>query len=378
MMPSIQKASLFIVLATSAMSLTQNAQAPQQDARTEATSAANELASHTDELTKQRAMVIALEDQLARKQADVASSRAAIASDQATYALSQERNIGINRFNDSVGETLLFVPAPETKPQDQALIAEDTKIMSRILCKTLREASLVLPGDTFFSQYADFRNTFLGGTDRDQTEVLYIADFGAVFFIEVGFPLAPSPQLQQVDQSEENTDTVWARTKQEIYAPENLKPVSGPFEGWNARHSPPKEEYDAEKVETLQNTLFDALKHATNMRCLKTNEWIILVVTSSDREETSTGYIYTLSSSAPGYGVGETTGQPVASQNTITSQSGSFTAVTLIIRAKKSDIDGFAAGNLDPDHFAKKAEVLKLSAIPTPPDTPNPEPAPRF
>jgi hypothetical protein len=345
---------------------------PQQNAATEAMSALNELASQTDELTKQRGQIIALEDQLARKQADVASSRAAIASDQAVYAQTKARNISLNRFNDSVGETLLFVPAPETKPQDQALIAEDTKIMSRIFYKTLWEANLVPPGNTFFSQYPVLIEVFRGGTARDQTDVLYIADFGAVFFIEVGFPLAPSPQLQQADKSEENTDTVWARTKQEIYAPEQPK--------WDAHQSQTKEEYDAEKVETLQITLFDALKHATNMRCLKTNEWIILVVASSDSsaEESRSGYSYTLSSSAPVSGDGETASESGASQNTITNRSGSSAAVTLIIRVKKSDIDGFAAGNLDLDHFTKKAEVLKLSAFPAPSDTTNPEPADRF
>jgi len=378
-MPSIQKASLFIVLAMSAMSLTQNAQAPPLDAITEAMSAANELASQTDELTKQRGQIIALEDQLARKQADVASSRAAIASDQAAYAQTKARNIGLNGFNDSVGETLLFVPAPETKPQDQALIAEDTKIMSRILCKTLREANLGSWKNPYLAQFGRFSETFLAGTGRDKVDALYIDGFGTIFFMEVDFPLAPGPQSQQADKSEENTDTVWAKTKQELYAPEQIK--------WHALQSQPKEEYDAEKVETLQTTLIAALKHATNIRCLKPTEWIILVVKGNDgaAEEIGVEYSYTLSPMALSYSDRATTGEQVGSQNTTASRFGASAAailldqqVSLIIRVRKSDVDGFAAGNLNLDHFTKKAEVLKLSAIPTPSDTPNPEPASRF
>jgi hypothetical protein len=97
---------------------------------------------------------------------------------------------------------------------------------------------------------------------------------------------------------------------------------------------------DAEKVEYLKRTLVKALKHAANIRGLRKQEWVTLVVR---------GW------------------QPavVIKKTVIKGTTGSSTTheqpprKVLIIRAKKSDVDVFSKGDLDFDEFRQRTQVFK-------------------
>ncbi len=48
---------------------------------------------------------------------------------------------------------------------------------------------------------------------------LYIAGYGAMFFIQVDFPLLAPPEKAQEQPAEAQEDTVWAQTKQSLLEP---------------------------------------------------------------------------------------------------------------------------------------------------------------
>ena len=309
-----------------------------------------------------------------QQQADLAAVQAAATLDQATairgeqIAIQQQMtelltSIPLLGTPSSVGETLLIVPTPQTKPQDIAMIAEDTKIMSRILTKALREANLTPPASPY-APYAAKWDFFAHGMPSDQADALYIDDFGVIFFMKVDFPLAPGPQPEQETKTEEAADPVWARTKEEIYDPQRSR--------FARRTDRPDEEYveqyDPEKVQTLKITLIETLKHAANMRTPKPQDSIILVIAGSadePRDIDAATYAYTL-----------TTGDrdEFVEYMSAPTEVGSSRAATLILRVRKSDVDDFAAGKLDMDQFTKKAEILTLCAHSAPSKLLEPEP----
>jgi hypothetical protein len=181
----------------------------------------------------------------------------------------------------------------------------------------------------------------LGVQGNLATEVIYLEGFGAIFLMEVAFPLVPPPKSEE-EKAEESTDRVWAETRQEIFMPGAVQ---------KSNQSQPAEEYDTERVEKLKSTLIKALKHAANIRALKPDHWAIVTVIGRA-------------------GQSDTTGQDIyAYQGKIVTalgvtDTGSVFPTVLTICAKKSDIDSFSKGDLDFDRFQKQTKVF-ISYVPS-------------
>jgi len=254
-------------------------------------------------ITAQREAEIAAAD--ARKQADMALQQA-----QYSLALTQARS-----GTESTAGGLLVLTS-QAKAEDLAMVIEDLNIMSRILDSKLGQAQrrpLIELG------YLLGRSGHAGAA---QTQAMYVQSYAAIFFIDVDFPLSPPPQVQ-LEKVQEGPDPVWEQTKRQITAPEQDFAIGSVYQLEAAA-----KQYDAEKVEQLKTALTKALKHAANIRNLKADESVILLVAGTE----------------------------------VPTMSGSI----LTIRAKKADIDAYAAAKTDYDQFRQRTQILTSRASPGP------------
>jgi len=277
-------------------------------------------------------------------------------------AVSQELDslIGSISFRSQSGSsnTVLVIPSEQTTTQDLITINEDMNVMSRIFEKNLEQERVTTIGSSIFIPGRRERYGALLGSSRGQIQSMYLQGFGALFLLKVDFPLSPPPDVQEQEQETqkaEQGDPVWREIRQEIYEPEKIRR--------DRRKDRPESKYDAEKVENLKTTLIKTLKHAANIRCLKPDESVILTVVGGGE---STGVSIVNASGAPGQVVVVQKGPDGAkTQRLIQGNSlevlediGFSSPVTLVIRTKKSDIDGFSKGDLDFDKFRQRVKLL--------------------
>jgi len=259
---------------------------------------------------------------------------------------------------------VLVIPSAEVKAEELAAIMEDMQVMSHILDKKFKGSRQV---GGVFSDFGDFF-----GRDSRVAQAIYLQGYGALFLMEGNFPLSHPPKGAETkaEKAQESADTVWESARQEMFSPQESS--SGP-----AVH--PGQEYDAEKVEELKRDLVRTLKHAANIRNLKADDWVILSVTGVGQQPGKTiKYQYEVirqqpqqpaqpRSSSPkvgrsygfggygggmggyggfGFGMGGFGGEGLPSSTVLT------------IRAKKSDVDAFAKGDLDFDQFQKQVKII--------------------
>jgi len=230
----------------------------------------------------------------------------------------QEMQARIAQF--VAAETALVIPTIETiekAPDFIQTTVKDLNIMCRIFNKELELSDqvpelyeMVMFSDSF-EHFFDHRGFF--GQEARRTKGIYLDGYGALFLIEVDFPLTAPPQAEEKEkQIEEPGDPVWRQAEQEIYSPEKLKKKE--------KEADSAKEYDAEKVEDLKRKLVKSLKYTANIRSLKADESIIISVRGH--------------------------------------HSAANPTKVLIIRVKKSDVDAFAQGELDSGKFGQKVQML--------------------
>lgn len=263
-----------------------------------------------------------------------------------------------------------------SKPLDAkelATVEEDLGIMARLLEKEIeREA-----GPDGAPNAMGIALTRLEGRGPS---VMLLEGYGAVFTFTVRMPLTPPPARATEKKPERPTDSPWDRTRRELFgsgddgggrggSPEgqarrfefkapggggNTMGYGGGFSGepWSARLDQPQ--YDAKKVEELKKSILEALKQAGNIRALKADDYLTVVVQSGGgggygSMEIAIETRTTTSSSKGG---------PPHTETFINREGGSGPrAGTLTVRAKKSDAEDFAKGKLTAEQFAKKALV---------------------
>ncbi|MHC4625596.1 MAG: hypothetical protein ACYTDV_01325 [Planctomycetota bacterium] len=286
---------------------------------------------------------------LAEAYVELAKAQAVPAAPETTISTGTRRHWP-SRSGSGVGAVLL-IPSARINTEDIVKINEDMNVMSRIFEKQLARARMARSSvhDPYSSRVPVLGDLPLvggmlrgpGGQRAFATEAIYLEGFGAIFFMEVAFPLVPSPKAEE-EKAEESTDRVWAQTRQEIFMPGTVQ---------KGKQSPPAEEYDAEKVKKLKSTLINALKHASNIRVLKPDHWAIVTVIDRAAQSDTTGSdIYTYQ------------GKIVTALGG--ADTGSVLPTVLTICAKKSDIDSFSKGTLDFDEFEKQIRVF-MSYVPS-------------
>ena len=126
------------------------------------------------------------------------------------------------------------------------------------------------------------------------------------------------------------------------------------MEPWGGHFDSPQ--YDAKKVEELKKSILEALKQAGNIRALKADDYLTIVVQGSGGGSGGPMEVAvemrTTTSSSTGGGPPRTETFVNRSEGGTGSRSG-----TLTVRAKKADAEDFAKGKLTAEQFGKKALV---------------------
>jgi len=258
-------------------------------------------------------------------------------------------------FGNQAGNSnmILVIPSEQTKTEDLIAINEDMNVMSRIFEKNLEQDSIASR-----SMFVYRKDAFLPliGSGRSEIQSMYLQGYGALFMLKVDFPLTPPSEAQQEQQDTEKQqegDSVWKQTKQEIYEPGRV----------NTRRQPEKQQvkYDPEKVENLKATLMKTLKHATNIRSLKPDESVILTIAGGG--ESSGTKITEISVAGKNQIlVTEKSADGKSKMRIVNGNSlddiGLSSQTVLVIRAKRLDIDAFAKGELDLDQFRMRVQMF--------------------
>ena len=283
------------------------------------------------------------------KEAVEKAKATALAQADIAFQIGKEAPGGIFfRRSTKPGRTLI-VPGKEIEASASRALEEDLNVMARILEKAIERKSeddgpKAMGIDVFSSSSSSgVRNLYLDG-------------YGAVFILNIRFPLTPPPDKAEQSKTNEPASSEWADAWDDVYGSRGEWGVDF-GKGLPKDFGSPKsfgsstEEYDADKVENLNVSVLEALRNATNIRNLKSDEKVTVVVTSSAGSvDVKKKRVTAENRSARGGG------SAVEVRESERRADGSARSA-LTIHAKKSDIDSFAKGKLTLDEFRKKATV---------------------
>jgi hypothetical protein len=246
---------------------------------------------------------------------------------------------------------VLVIRSADTDPKTQASLEEDLAVMSRIFDKALDEE---VGGSKHGWTAMGIDLSFMPGSNPIRS--LYLDGYGALFMLNVGFPLLPPPAKAEEPKETRPADSAWEEARREVYgqpADRKVVPDSG-------------EEFDGDKVNTLKDALLEGLKSATNIRNLKSDDWITVCVFgggSAAPVKVKTVKVSTKAGAPPAEFLADemtydVRANEVFMRNGVFLPSGSRNRGTILtIRVKKSDVDAFAKGRLNLDEFRKKASL---------------------
>jgi hypothetical protein len=267
-------------------------------------------------------------------------------------------NVNWTSFNPAVHGMVqpLIVRTSEPESGTVSNIQEDLTVMSRILTKTIerhfgRDSAMGIELST------------LSAARRPQS--MYLEGYGAVFLVNVRFPLVPPPAKDE-EKGEKGADSTWEKTKQELYG-------TGAGDGvqrlWMVNTvNAPALEYNVEQVDNLKSVLLESLKNAANIRSVKPEESITIVAIGNRAANATVRVKHAPKKSATNLeeNADEPTTKPAKKPATATRRVDVYTKdggrlsareSTLTVRVKKSDVDAFAKGTLDMDELKKRASI---------------------
>ncbi|MEW6156101.1 MAG: hypothetical protein AB1813_01640 [Verrucomicrobiota bacterium] len=255
----------------------------------------------------------------------------------------------------------LVIGGADQDAETLAAIREDLTVMARILNKAIeqsggRERSELAMGIALHT---------LGGAPRPQT--IYLDGYGALFLLNVRFPLMPPAVKKEAEDAAPDTD--WEKTKRELFGPREAT------RSWAfSANAGPKVEYKEEKVEQLKEEIIQSLKNASNIRHLAPDDSIVVAVSgSSGGSAAHAGHAIRLNTvvrkSAGSSARSSSSASGSASSSDDASKSPKVVAVkraddaaafggsTMVIRVRKADVDAFAKGKIDDAAFEKKVSI---------------------
>ena len=276
------------------------------------------------------------------------SQFAPAAVDMDVYATEDEMMVegydfpGLNRMTFGTGRKIFVIPSTQIEIKDHLAIERDIRVMSHIFDRVLRKPVNKLGG--VFAVMEDFF-----GRDSRVTQVVYLEGYGALFFMDVDFALAgptqPSP-AKEPNEPKEKVDTTWLQAERELYAPAS---VTGRRSA-GGRQGP---QYDPGKVELLKKNLVEILRHAANIKALKSDESVILTVVGKVLKPDTVIFrgnkieYHSSSKWMIPEDAGPTEAHYVSAPPSV-----------LTIRAKKTDIDAFSEGTLDFAGFYARTQLI--------------------
>lgn len=251
---------------------------------------------------------------------------------------------------------VLVIRFDKGDPAAQANLEEDMNVMSRVLERAVTQKL----GDEDGPKASGIQVLFApdGGSARN----MYLEGYGSIFLINVRFPLLAPADKPESEKPKPDTDSSWEDAKRDLY---------GDRDPWNIGkalrfefHGGEPQPYDAEKVDRLQQSLVESLKSATNIRGLKSDEWIVVTVLGGPTQgpvkvkpaRRSTG-----DRSGPKRAPGSDD-EVVWESRDGQAQGGNARGSIMTLRVKKSDVDEFAKSKMDLDQFRKKVSISTYPA----------------
>ncbi len=275
---------------------------------------------------------------------------------------------------------VLVVPTTEVKPNQFSAIQQDMRVMLHILKKAAKDEKNQLVGGVF-SQYGNL----LGRNDQS-LQSLYIQGYGALFFVQAGFPLEWSSEpvlaVGSEDKEKPSADPVWQQASNQVF-----NPASQANQPRSSRRD----------TEALMRKLIEGLKHAANIRYLAPDERVVVTLLSGSEAHAifgmstgrgggMSGYMGGMYGREPveedgmygggGYGGGRGGGGPYgydmesyggraegrssgfgASSGQSTVRTGPKSAMTL--QVKKVQIDAFSEGKMGLDEFTQCVHIMR-------------------
>lgn len=243
-------------------------------------------------------------------------------------------------------QAVLVVPTPDLPTEDLLALTEDMTVMCRIFDKAL------LPSRVNLGISDEVRSRILryltNEVDQQTAQGLYLDGYGALFFIDIDYPLAPpEPQGPAQPEPQEPTDSVWTQTIAEMT-------------GQQSDEDRTAQTYDPQKVENLKKTLTKTLAHAANIRMRGPQEFITLVVGALDDDNAASYAVYKARTAGRGVSVTPSSRGRRTSGWRSAAASGTrpAPAALMVMRVTKTDVDAFAKGQLTLAQFTDKVQTL--------------------
>ena len=263
----------------------------------------------------------------------------------------------VNPYSGGSKPRTLVIRSGEIDPKTVSALEEDLNVMSRILAKAIREKAG--DDDALTAMGMKIRTLTVGG--NSSVENLYLDGYGVLFMLHARFPLLPPPEPAKEEVRQESADSTWDEARRELYGP---KKTSGAVKGSLFFKDSQREAYDAQKVARLKEALVESLKNAANIRHLKPDEHITIVVLG---KENAPG-VRAISVKKLGGDAGDAAvvreyasakAASIGKAGTMaTLMRGSTDGETILtIRVKKSDVDAFAKGALKLEDFQKQVSI---------------------
>lgn len=226
----------------------------------------------------------------------------------------------------------LVIPTPEATAEQVGQIREDLTIMSRVLQKA---ASPETKGNSRFR--FDFGDLRFGG--RSDLDALFIEGFGAVFLLEVDFPLsAPAKEAAKKPDAKDKKDSAWEEARREVAG----KGVADDLPDDEEFDDEAAGKFDEAKVERLKERVTAALKSAANVRCLNGSDKVVVQVTGRPGRRSHAMAMHADS-------------RPAVIVSSSSPSRGSSSVLTF--QTTRDAVAAFSEGRLDQAAFAKKLRI---------------------
>lgn len=229
------------------------------------------------------------------------------------------------------GDMPLIIASQAPDAKSIATLEEDLNIMARIIQKATGRG-----GDEGRKAMGIHLWT-LDASGRSARN-MYIEGHGAIFMVNVDFPLVAPAEKAAEPAKKPDTSSDWEETRNEL------------FGGDGEEKGRVAQAYDEAKVSKLTDTLIDSLKNATHIRSLKPDEFVTVVVQGA-------GDVVKIARAGGRGGGGTAFGKAIENIQFFAKGAPPRGMSVLTLRARKADIDAFAKGKLDAKEFKKKLAI---------------------
>jgi hypothetical protein len=161
------------------------------------------------------------------------------------------------------GHRPLVLRSSDMDAKAQTQLEEDLNVMVRVLDRALTEK---FEGERGYRPMG-IDLMFMPGSGPMRS--LYLEGYGAVFFLQVDFPLLPGTTPPAEEKPEPPRHTAWDEARQELYGGDDGPEPGFRFFGPDDGPEGPVREFDPHKVEQLKDAVLAALTQASNIGALK-------------------------------------------------------------------------------------------------------------